>query len=181
MKKLAVSLIVVISAITIVGLTQNSAGAQSTVGDCNNLYPPTQPALDEQRQACISRVTTNEGGNSQFNLCGERNTSFLGIFPTWDKYLSPAAGDCSVGFSNINDVWKIGLAIFEILLRLSGIIAVAMIMFGGFSYIFSQGNPQTITQARQTLTWAIIGLIIAALSTTIVNLIGRALSGDPPV
>lgn len=43
------------------------------------------------------------------------------------------------------------------------------IIKGGFLYIMARGEPGNITSAKQTITNAIIGLIIALLSAAIVG------------
>jgi hypothetical protein len=43
---------------------------------------------------------------------------------------------------------------------IAGMIAVVMIILGGFKYITSQGDPKGTQAARQTITWAIAGLAL---------------------
>ncbi len=49
-----------------------------------------------------------------------------------------------------------------------GIAAVIMMIIGGFRYITSGGNQESIKSAKNTLLYAIIGLVIVALAQTIV-------------
>lgn len=103
------------------------------------------------------------------------NPTFLGL-PTWYKYLDKAvdsAGDCSIQFELATDASKILLAVFEIILRIGGIVAVGFIIYGGFQYIISQGEPERTKGAKSTILNAVIGLAIAISATAIVNLIGR--------
>ncbi len=50
-----------------------------------------------------------------------------------------------------------------------GIIAVIMIIVGGLRYITSGGNDASVTSAKNTLLYAIIGLVIVALAQIIVG------------
>lgn len=50
-----------------------------------------------------------------------------------------------------------------------GIVAVIMIIVGGFKYITSGGSSDKIGSAKNTLIYAIIGLIIVALAQFIVH------------
>lgn len=68
----------------------------------------------------------------------------------------------------LEDVIK---TIVNILTILVGIIAVIMIIVSGFRYITSGGDAQKITSAKNTLVYAIIGLIIVALAQIIVKLV----------
>ena len=52
-----------------------------------------------------------------------------------------------------------------------GIIAVIMIVYGGFRYITSGGDSAKVTSARNTILYAIVGLIIVALAQFIVKFV----------
>ncbi len=52
-----------------------------------------------------------------------------------------------------------------------GIISVVMLIWGGLRYILSGGDSKKITDAKNTILYAIIGLIIALLAYAIVNFV----------
>lgn len=52
-----------------------------------------------------------------------------------------------------------------------GIISVIMLVWGGLRYILSGGDSKKITDAKNTILYAIIGLIIALLAYAIVNFV----------
>ena len=54
-----------------------------------------------------------------------------------------------------------------------------MLIIGGFRYVFSQGNEKAVTGAKDTILYAIIGLVIAILSYAIVNFVLGGLSETP--
>jgi len=56
-------------------------------------------------------------------------------------------------------------------LVLSGVIALVLIIYSGTKYIMSRGDQTRIEEAKKTLTFAIIGLIVIFLSFFIVQLI----------
>lgn len=116
-------------------------------------------------------------------VCGDENTSFLS-FPTWYKYLDKAPGSggrCDIavpkddeGNTRIDQVvTPVLLAVFEIILRIGGIAAVGFIIFGGFQYLISQGEPDRTKGAKNTILNAVIGLVVTLSASAIVNLIGR--------
>jgi len=43
------------------------------------------------------------------------------------------------------------------------IIAVLMVILGGYKWMSSAGDPEKVKQAQGTLTWAIIGLVLLLL------------------
>lgn len=103
--------------------------------------------------------------------------SFLGL-PTWYKYLNQVpdgSGRCVVDFDPQKDIPKIIFALIEILTTLLGVVAVVMVVWGGFQYITSQGEPEATKNARNTIVNALIGIGIAISATAVVNLIANNL------
>jgi len=65
------------------------------------------------------------------------------------------------------------------ILYIVGIIAVIMLIIGGIRYVISGGDAKKVTDAKNTVLYAIIGLIISFLAFAIVNFVISALpSGD---
>lgn len=56
-------------------------------------------------------------------------------------------------------------------LILAGVVAVFLIVISGYKFINSGGDAKQVEGARQTLTYAIIGLLIVFLSFFIINVI----------
>jgi hypothetical protein len=59
--------------------------------------------------------------------------------------------------------------IVNLLSVIVGFAAVLMIIVGGFRYITSGGNDASVTSAKNTILYAIIGLVVVALSQLIVR------------
>lgn len=59
--------------------------------------------------------------------------------------------------------------IFNVILALAGAIAVVFIIWGGIQYTLSQGEPNKIKKAKDTLLYSIVGLIIVMFSFVILN------------
>jgi hypothetical protein len=57
------------------------------------------------------------------------------------------------------------------LILLSGSVALFLIMYGGFRFLTSGGDPKNLDGARKTITWSVVGLIVIILSFMIVNVI----------
>ncbi len=62
------------------------------------------------------------------------------------------------------------------LLAVVGIIAVVMLIYGGIRYIISGGDQKKVTDAKNTILYAIIGLIISLLSYAIINFVLNSLT-----
>lgn len=52
-----------------------------------------------------------------------------------------------------------------------GIIAVIIIIIGGLRYVLSAGDQNAVNNAKNTILYAVIGLIIAILAYAIVNFV----------
>ena len=61
------------------------------------------------------------------------------------------------------------------ILYVVGIIAVIMLIIGGIKYVVSGGDSKKVTDAKNTVLYAIIGLVIAFLAFAIVNFVISAL------
>ena len=57
------------------------------------------------------------------------------------------------------------------LLFFIGALSVFMLIVGGFRYVISGGKDANVTNAKNTILYAIIGLIIALLSYAIINFV----------
>ena len=77
-----------------------------------------------------------------------------------------ASGDDLASF-----VWKIVLNISADIALLVGYAAIGFVIYGGFKYIMSTGEPGKVAEAKKMITNALIGLVIAVLATVIVNTI----------
>ena len=59
--------------------------------------------------------------------------------------------------------------IVNVLLFVIGALSVIMLIWGGIRYTTSGGNSSNVTSAKNTIMYAIIGLVIAFLAYAIVN------------
>ncbi len=79
---------------------------------------------------------------------------------------------------NVNNLIKTVINIFSVIV---GVVAVIMIVYGGFKYITSGGDSGKISAAQQTIIYAIVGLIIVSLAQIIVRFVlSRAVGTDTP-
>lgn len=82
--------------------------------------------------------------------------------------------DCAQGtgqstnlFGN-NGVFK---TITNVLLYIIGAIAVIMLIIGGIRYITSGGDSTQVTNAKNTILYAVVGIVIAILAYAVVNFV----------
>ena len=76
--------------------------------------------------------------------------------------------DQPAGSKDLSDVVATAINLLSLLV---GIIAVFAIIFGGFRYITSLGDSTKISSAKDTIVYAIIGLIVVASAQLIVRFV----------
>lgn len=62
-------------------------------------------------------------------------------------------------------------SIIDLLSVIVGIICVIVIIIGGFRYVTAAGDSNNLTSARNTIIYALVGLVIVAFAQLIVKLI----------
>ncbi len=78
--------------------------------------------------------------------------------------------------SSISNLIATGISILSFIV---GIAAVLMLIIGGFRYITSGGDSNSISAAKNTILYAIIGLVVAVLAQAIVQFVLRELTTEP--
>lgn len=82
------------------------------------------------------------------------------------------AGGCSGNTTgNTGDLKTIFTTIVNILLFIIGAVAVIMIIVGAFRFVTSAGNSSSVTAAKNTILYAVVGLVVAILAFAIVNFV----------
>ncbi len=84
-----------------------------------------------------------------------------------------SGGEGLASNANANDIV---VTIINIMLWLIGILAVIMLIFGGIKYATSAGDSNKVTSAKNTIMYAIIGLIIAIFAWAIVRWVTDSVS-----
>jgi hypothetical protein len=73
---------------------------------------------------------------------------------------------CGGGSQTVTNVAAEAVSILALIV---GIAAVIMIIFSGFKFITANGDPQAVSTARNTLIYAIIGIIVAVMAQFIAS------------
>lgn len=99
-----------------------------------------------------------------------KKVNFFGIRAWYEGLLD---SNCNVRKPSGNEeeiavfVWTIILNIFAAVTGLVGYIATGFVIYGGFLFLRSDGDPGKAAKAKKTITSAVIGLVIAVLATVI--------------
>ena len=122
----------------------------------------------------FAKPPKSAAGNSSAgaaNSSGSGGSS--GICPPGSK--NPGAANiaaCNIdpdhkGDDLISDTNKI----INVVIGVLGVVAVVVVIYGGFLFLTAQGDPGKIKKGKDSITWGIIGLIIALLSWSIINFV----------
>lgn len=68
--------------------------------------------------------------------------------------------------------------IINIMLFIVGILAVIMLIYGGIRYVISGGDQAQVTSAKNTIMYAIVGLVVAILGYALVSWVTSSLSEE---
>lgn len=61
--------------------------------------------------------------------------------------------------------------IVNVMLFIIGAVAVIMLIIGGIRYVVSGGDQNAVTGAKNTILYAIIGIVVAVLAYAVVNFV----------
>lgn len=61
--------------------------------------------------------------------------------------------------------------VVEIIIIITGVASIVVIMIGGFKYMTSTGDPNKTKSAKDTILYAVIGLVIAVMAQGIVSFV----------
>ena len=74
-------------------------------------------------------------------------------------------------WGSIDDVLANIIDIINMLITLSAVVAVVMIIVGGYTFMTAGGDPDKTEQGQKTLTNALIGLAVVAIVRLIIQLV----------
>ena len=80
----------------------------------------------------------------------------------------PEGGTCTTGLPKVAASRTELQDILAIFFGIAGIIAVLMIIIGAIMFVTSGGNSENATRARETIIYAIVGLVVALFAEGIV-------------
>ena len=104
-------------------------------------------------------------------------TSFTAVHA--QGFISPTdnPGAISTATGGQGSFRQLALTIVNFFLTFLGLIAVVMIIYGGFLYVTAAGAQEKIESAKKIIMYAVIGIVVILLSFAIVNTILGAGSG----
>ncbi|QQG44521.1 MAG: hypothetical protein HYW86_01230 [Candidatus Roizmanbacteria bacterium] len=90
----------------------------------------------------------------------------------------PASLTLTGPLKGINTIGDVVNRISQFLIPLAAVILFIVLVYGGYQFLLSQGNPEKVKSARAILTAGVIGFILLIISFTLVKLISFILGLD---
>ena len=84
--------------------------------------------------------------------------------------VNPSAAICA-DINNDSQLTTMATNIINTALMIVGVLAVAMIIFSGISYVTSAGDKAKTNKTKNTLIYSIVGLVVAISAYAIVNFV----------
>jgi hypothetical protein len=114
-------------------------------------------------------------------LVGAIGISTLQFAPTYAACNTPAcqvkigtkAAGSDTETTSLGEKVKV---VVNVLLFLIGAVSVIVIIIGGIRYVTSNGDASQVTGAKNTILYAVIGIIVALLAYAIVNFVVKQFS-----
>lgn len=92
--------------------------------------------------------------------------------------LTDTASDCSEEPTKVNSALETVVDIFSFVV---GVVAVIMIIIGGLKYVTSTGDAGSAASARNTIIYAVVGLVVVVLAQFIVKFtVNKTAQGSKP-
>jgi ABC-type Fe3+ transport system permease subunit len=96
------------------------------------------------------------------------------VFYSFGVLTIQGGADAARGNGQVTDLFGAGgifSTITSVLLFVVGAISVIMIVIGGLRYVISGGNSSAISAAKNTILYAVIGLVVAILAYALIHFV----------
>lgn len=103
-------------------------------------------------------------------LVGTGSVMTLATAPVADAQLSTGANKTRNAVGNRSVDGLVSMVV-NVLLYVVGAVAVIMIIVGGIMYVVSSGDAGKAKTAKNTILYAVVGVVVAAFSWAIVNFV----------
>ena len=124
--------------------------------------------------ASLAALTPVQTSATQIDSRSNGSCQFLG-FVCWDDGLSGKSIDNETDLQN--NIWVIAANVATDITVLAAYLVLGYVIYGGYLYTFSGGDPSKVATGKKALSQAFIGLAIVMLAYVIMSSIRVALGG----
>ncbi len=160
MKKSVIKAIVVV--LSIIAISFSSLAPASAIPD------------DDRNSNSNSSESENSSNNTAtYDSCRH----FLGMV-SWDCNTNLLGGQQINSDQLAQGIWMIAFNILSDISVIAAYLALGFVIYGGYNYIFSSGDPSKVITGRKVLVQAFAGLAIVMTASIILNTIRIVLGAD---
>lgn len=95
--------------------------------------------------------------------------SAVNPYPNCGAHNAQNSSVCKAG--DTDNVFNVIKRVVEILLYVTGTVSVIMIIVGGIRYVTSAGDSNGVAGAKNTIIYAVVGLVVSSMAYAIVNFV----------
>jgi len=92
-----------------------------------------------------------------------------------DPNLDQAQKDAA-GCGQQKDAGAVASAVIEVALGFIGVVAVGVVIYGGFLFLMSSGDAGKVKRGQDAIKYGLIGLVVSILAYAIVKFVSMALA-----
>ena len=144
---------------------------------------PNNNLCDEEKNLqCTSNGTSNTC-TSISSLTNPSNGAVTGSVPTSNPNCTgtnPDATQCLINPLPSDSLLTTFLVIIKGFMGALGVCAVLFIIVGAFQMIMASGSEEAYSKGKKTITWSILGLVIALMAFTIIAIVQNVLVTTTP-
>lgn len=85
--------------------------------------------------------------------------------------VSPVFAQTSGG--DVSQIQSFIRSVIQVMVTLAGLVSVGFFVWGGFGYITSSGNPESLDRSKKTILYSAIGLAIVLGSFVLSNIVAQ--------
>lgn len=108
-------------------------------------------------------------------------TAILAIFANFAfAFFAYAVTPLQPTFVNVTDAPGLATAIGTVATAAAWFITIVstlVILYGGFMFMTAGDDEEAVGKARKTITWAVVGIVVALLAFTVPNIVVNLLRG----
>ena len=91
------------------------------------------------------------------------------VFLTSLLSVSPVFAQTTTG--GVSQIQSFIQSIIQVMITLAGLVSVGFFVWGGFGYITSSGNPESLDRSKKTILYSAIGLAIVLGAFVLSNIV----------
>lgn len=95
-------------------------------------------------------------------------TALLNASPVFAQVANTGAG--------VGQIQTFIQSIIQVLVTLSGLVAAVFFVWGGFGYITSSGNPESLDRSKKTILYSAVGLTVVLAAFVLSNIVTQLAS-----